>query len=390
MFELLASQGSPHRLLACAALLLLIPGASLAATGGPDAYGYTYTDSGEAAGPTYAWESGIATLTPPDDGSIATSLPFPFYFYGTAYSSVEVGEDGIVTLGEASPGEDNDCLPEGNSAVMPWWDDWVSDAQGATVATASIGSSPNRVFVVAWQQVENDEGEEGGSFELKLFEGSGVIEFHYADVVGGDSDDDRGNGGTVGIEQPSGGHLEYSCDSASLSNNFAIRFELTSCNDADSDGFLDCAGDCDDAAAAINPAAVELCDAEDNNCDGAVDEGCGDDDDSAAATGDDDDSAAATGDDDDSAAATGDDDDSAAATGDDDDTAATGDDDDLVLGDGEWGLIAGEGCACSPAGLPGSPNSKRGVLLFLALVLGAGLGQRRRRRPRPSKSQPSP
>ncbi len=40
--------------------------------------------------------------------------------------------------------------------------------------------------------------------------------------------------------------------------------------------FVDITGDCDDAVAAINPGAVEICDGIDNNCDLSVDEGCTD------------------------------------------------------------------------------------------------------------------
>ncbi|MCK6523385.1 putative metal-binding motif-containing protein, partial [Myxococcota bacterium] len=42
--------------------------------------------------------------------------------------------------------------------------------------------------------------------------------------------------------------------------------------DADGDGFTT-VDDCDDGDAAINPAAEEVCDGQDNNCDGAADEG---------------------------------------------------------------------------------------------------------------------
>ncbi|HCH65642.1 MAG TPA: hypothetical protein DFR83_22755, partial [Deltaproteobacteria bacterium] len=42
--------------------------------------------------------------------------------------------------------------------------------------------------------------------------------------------------------------------------------------DADNDGFLS-NEDCNDGDSAVNPAAVELCDGVDNNCDGSVDEG---------------------------------------------------------------------------------------------------------------------
>lgn len=37
------------------------------------------------------------------------------------------------------------------------------------------------------------------------------------------------------------------------------------------------AGDCDDASAAVNPDAVEICNSVDDDCDGAIDEGCDDD-----------------------------------------------------------------------------------------------------------------
>lgn len=47
-----------------------------------------------------------------------------------------------------------------------------------------------------------------------------------------------------------------------------------SIHDADGDGFLVCQGDCNDLDPAVNPAAEELCDGIDNNCNGQTDEGC--------------------------------------------------------------------------------------------------------------------
>ena len=45
--------------------------------------------------------------------------------------------------------------------------------------------------------------------------------------------------------------------------------------DEDADGWTVCGGDCNDHDSAINPGAQEICDGQDNNCDGVIDEGLG-------------------------------------------------------------------------------------------------------------------
>ncbi|MCB9692600.1 MAG: lamin tail domain-containing protein [Alphaproteobacteria bacterium] len=67
---------------------------------------------------------------------------------------------------------------------------------------------------------------------------------------------------TVKVEDPRG--AVGSC---------GVHIELSICQDADGDGFDVCDGDCDDSAPHSNPAAIELPDGQDNDCDGIVDEG---------------------------------------------------------------------------------------------------------------------
>lgn len=74
-------------------------------------------------------------------------------------------------------------------------------------------------------------------------------------------------------------------DTAAVESDCPIRFVdadgdgygygggLPSCGLA-LDGVVDVGGDCTDSDAAISPAAAEVCDGYDNDCDGDRDEGC--------------------------------------------------------------------------------------------------------------------
>ncbi len=106
--------------------------------------------------------------------------------------------------------------------------------------------------------------------------------------------------------------------------------------DDDGDGYSENEGDCHDGDPAIHPGAAEDCDGIDNNCDGTVDEGCGDDDD---VTDDDDDD----------------------VTDDDDD------DDDGDPGDDDTNLEDPRDCSCSTTRPARSGAAVAGLLAALSL-----------------------
>lgn len=169
--------------------------------GGPDAFGYTFTDSNEAGGPSFQWLdiSGTGTaLTLTDDSSAGPfSLPWPFPFYGTPQTQVWVGSNGLLTFGAGSSSYANQALPDAadpDGLVALFWDD-LNPASGGTVY---VGSSGGR-----WVCQFHNVREYGGAGTLRaqvVLEADGTILLHYDALAGGLDL----AGETIGIENADG------------------------------------------------------------------------------------------------------------------------------------------------------------------------------------------
>jgi hypothetical protein len=259
--------------------LILLASAALAATGGPDSYGYTYIDSSEPDGPVFVWTDISSTGTDTaldDDGEYTLTLPFAFYFYGGAFTEVTVGDGAVVLGGGSRIDNRNQCIPGNNSdgddaMILPLWDDLnVEESPGGGVFWQVLGAAPERQVVIQYEQVPHYGGATLFAFQVILEETTSAITLQYAQATG----DDEFSGGasaSVGIQADRYVGLEYSCETDALSDGLAIRFDVA-CDDLDGDGVGACDGDCDDADPAIGPHASETDDGADNDCDGLVDE----------------------------------------------------------------------------------------------------------------------
>jgi hypothetical protein len=111
--------------------------------------------------------------------------------------------------------------------MFAFWDDVYSDCPGADIFYQTFGSPPNRYCVIEW--VNNQFCCSCDSvrltFEAILYEGTNNILFQYLNMTGGTRA--LGNSATVGIENPGGSvGVQYSCNSASISDNLAILFYM--------------------------------------------------------------------------------------------------------------------------------------------------------------------
>ncbi len=266
----------PIRSLAVLAVTLWITPAALAATGGPDAFGYTWADSDEP-GVSFDYVFAPDSLLMLDDDYFTTSIGFDFEFYGQTYSTVTITSNGMIHFdGNTIIDHLNQPLPfESYRMIAPLWDDLNPGADGI-LYFGNDGQAPNRVFIAEWWAVPHYYNQGDAYFEIKLFEADNSIEFHYDDVNFDDPLYSWGASATVGIGDGSQGFaLQVGYDQAVLDSYYAIRFDVPTCSDDDNDGHIDqaCGGDdCNDGNPGVHPGASEVCDGIcDNNCDGIED-----------------------------------------------------------------------------------------------------------------------
>jgi subtilisin family serine protease len=179
------------------------PRPGIAASGGPDAFGYEWKDSDESGGPAFAWVdiTGVGTALggfAADDRTI-TGVPigFSFPFYGATHTTVNVCTNGWLSFTELDSAYTNQPLPSAGSRVpkslvAPFWDDMDLRTAGAVY----VHNDGTR-FIVSWVGVMHytTGSPAGGPYTYQaLLYPSGRIVFQYLAMT------PPKNSATVGIQ----------------------------------------------------------------------------------------------------------------------------------------------------------------------------------------------
>jgi len=206
---------------------------------GPDNYGYTaaaITENFEDL--TIPGVPSTAILDGTDDAAVTIPIGFPFTFYGVTYTTVSVSTNGLLTFGGADP---NDYFPvsfttsgptSNFKTIAPLWHDWTFAYFGSDQAYYwTTGTPGNRRLIVQWDypQSTSSASDDTVLFEVKLFEGSNNIEFHYDDTtLEGDTGESNGKGSTVGIRdvsgQVNGRNLQWEFNQSVIPDSYGIRY----------------------------------------------------------------------------------------------------------------------------------------------------------------------
>ncbi len=115
-----------------------------------------------------------------DDCTTPISLPFPVQLYDGTFNTANVSSNGTLQFDSNDPDYFNECLPTATfgHTIAPHWDDQVTN-EGGGIFTATIGTPPNRVFVIEWREVRYFNHDGTATYEILLTEGSPNISVIY-------------------------------------------------------------------------------------------------------------------------------------------------------------------------------------------------------------------
>jgi PKD repeat protein len=187
----------------------------------------------------FSWvdPTGGTAIALTDDGvSPPISLPFEFDFYNQHFDELYVGANGLMGFDEEISAFQNGALPseiDPNTAIYAYWDD-LDPSGGGTVSYKTVGTTPNRRFVVTWQDIPHfaSAGAEL-TFQAMLLESSDEIVMQYQGVAEEKPDIGAGRSATVGVENEDGTVARmYSVNgSAPIGDGTALRFFRDSSSD---------------------------------------------------------------------------------------------------------------------------------------------------------------
>ena len=219
-------------------VFLLLNAALLQADqGGTDSFGHMWTNSAGAVSVAYNWidiRDGTSLFGAAfDDDTASVDLPFSIEFYGSTYSKIWVSTNGWVSFAQPVSGSDpsfpaNTTIPGGagpDTMLAVFWDNMIGAAGGGGgVYYKSIGTSPNRKFVIQWD-IQRDDGGGGTDYnicEVVFYEHSNLIKFQYNLLT---TYFDGGGGATIGIKENTTDGVEYSFNTSGVvSAGTAILF----------------------------------------------------------------------------------------------------------------------------------------------------------------------
>lgn len=152
------------------------------------------------------------------------NIGFPFTFYGTEYTQVNISINGVLTFGPYYTAYTNGPLASTgqNNSIYAFWDD-LNTLGSQIIYYSTVGEAPNRKFVVQWTNIYfHGTTVQLGTFQVVLYEGSNRVQLQYRDLLGGERA--LGNSATIGMKRDNSVYEQFSNETASLTPGQVLRY----------------------------------------------------------------------------------------------------------------------------------------------------------------------
>jgi hypothetical protein len=134
--------------------------------------------------------SGTTLLIPADQDDLPSALTnfgFDFYFMGARYTQFTVNTNGSILLGATISNTLYDPLGQaGQALITAYGADQRTHAGNGKIHYKLTGAAPNRVFTIEWLNMQSDFNPGGTAdltYQVRLYETTGVIEFAYGSMA---------------------------------------------------------------------------------------------------------------------------------------------------------------------------------------------------------------
>jgi hypothetical protein len=165
-----------------------------------------------------------------NDVGATVALPFAFNFLGTTINQIVISTNGYLAVpGQFGVFSNNSALPNGilpNGIIAAYWDDLEIGNVGAGGAATgwcrylTVGTAPNRRFVVEWRDAQRWLSNNSFTFEAILHEGSNDITITHLNTPSGAN----GFSATRGVENAAGDFgLQITFNQQNVTANSSVR-----------------------------------------------------------------------------------------------------------------------------------------------------------------------
>ncbi|HMC96897.1 MAG TPA: hypothetical protein VKG92_04550, partial [Flavobacteriales bacterium] len=120
----------------------------------------------------------VATGTWDDVTSSLITLPFTFTYNNTAYTTVGIHTNGFITMGAVPSTVYCGLQTSEANSIAGYGTDLVGTSAGSSVQYTTLGSAPNRKFVVQWSDCDhwNNGGQNHWTFQVVLNEAGNTVQ----------------------------------------------------------------------------------------------------------------------------------------------------------------------------------------------------------------------